>query len=478
VAKSGEEATAQSLIPELETEFEVNRFVGIFVQRRWKAAAEACFVRLLMLQHEPTVETMEHVMELFRGDVGAVLQLLADVRESVKVNKVVYLRLLEAVKGRRRASAIVKEMETRYGFVSEQAFGFILTKCGDEGDVAAAEDVLRAYQKYDFRVRGVNYHDLYRAYLKSGFQGSRAAAKATSRLARLGLLTPRTIVEAAKIHIEKGEAQLVEAVALTEREVLPHAAPVLIDAYSQLSRPEKAERLVKRIENSGQPVTVEMYNSLIDCLSFNGNTYGFKEAYSRLRQSPTAEPNAQTFLNLIEAFRRVGDLNGCEAAVQSMLAHGLEPRIGVYNRLLKSYSEAHDNEGFERCLKTMHYRGIEYTHGTYGIVVDTLTKFRMYDKGEKWFDLMVRRGVQPNAVVCTNLMRLRIADNRLHEAVDVLLKVMPTLGVKPDEVAYRTIIGALRRADRQDEAEYIANLARSHGFQIYLHKDRRKRTKR
>eukprot|EP00189_Rhodosorus_marinus_P012569 CAMPEP_0184742106 /NCGR_PEP_ID=MMETSP0315-20130426/5131_1 /TAXON_ID=101924 /ORGANISM="Rhodosorus marinus, Strain UTEX LB 2760" /LENGTH=320 /DNA_ID=CAMNT_0027212809 /DNA_START=815 /DNA_END=1777 /DNA_ORIENTATION=- len=299
-----------------------------------------------------------------------------------------------------------------------------------------------------------------------------AVTKLFSVLKRNRLLDSKSVEQIGKAHLDRGEPHLLEI--LSQNCTLAgRLASLLVRACAEKDDLMGAEMIVDELERSQRgygPTDIFAYNALLESYAKAGDLEMVKETFEKIRRSSNLSPNARTFHILINAFRADGDLGVCEATVESMIDHGIKPKSGIFNTLLKSYAECRDPVGFEQCLRRMSRSRVAPNQVTHSIVISSYGRLGYPERGEKWFKRILERKILPDTVVCTSLMQLRIEDDRLTDAVEVLLKTMPELGVEPDDVSYRAIVRALIGKNHMEHARLLAKEARDRGIFVFVPK--------
>merc|ERR1719198_897928 len=113
-----------------------------------------------------------------------------------------------------------------------------------------------------------------------------------------------------------------------------------------------------------------------------------------------------------------------------------------YNTLMKLNARA---GRLSRCfeLRTdMCSKGLEASAVTFGILLDACVGAEDLDRARGVFDDLCSSGLQLNVVHCTTFIKCLVGARRLDEAVAVLREMASSNGVKPDLIAYSTVVRA------------------------------------
>lgn len=121
-------------------------------------------------------------------------------------------------------------------------------------------------------------------------------------------------------------------------------------------------------------------------------------------------------------------------------AEGLDA-VG-YNTLMKCNARA---GRLSRCFELreeMVAKGLEASEVTFGILLDACVNAQDLDRARKIFEDVCNSGFQLNVVICTTLIKGLVSAGRLDEAAGVLREMKTSAGVKPDLIAYSTVVKA------------------------------------
>ncbi|KAJ8907460.1 hypothetical protein NDN08_007571 [Rhodosorus marinus] len=436
-------------------------------------STEKCVFIMLQGGTKVSVDSMRALMELAHGDVATVLAMLSRCRSSTQpVRMGFYMALLESVNGRARAEQVVDEMEMVFGCRTRTSLVLLFKKCADEGDRDSMVRILQDFSRSQYRIDEEVYLSLLRTMHKACGSLEEAVTKLLLILKRNRLVDSKSVEQIGKAHLDRGELHLLQII--SQNCILEgRLAALMVRACAEKDDLMGAEMIVDELERSRGgfgSTCIFAYNALLESYVKADDLEMVKETFDRIRRSSKLKPNAKTFHILINAFRADGDLSGCEATVESMINHGIKPRSGIFNTLLKSYAESEDDVGFEQCLRRMSRSRIAPNQVTHSIVISSYGKLGYPEKGEKWFKRILERKISPDTVVCTSLMQLRIEDDRLTDAVEVLLKTMPELGVEPDDVSYRAVVRALIGKNHMQHARLLAKEARDRGIFVFVPK--------
>lgn len=113
-----------------------------------------------------------------------------------------------------------------------------------------------------------------------------------------------------------------------------------------------------------------------------------------------------------------------------------------YNTLMKCNARA---GRLSRCFELreeMVAKGLHASEVTFGILLDACVNAQELDRARTVFEDMCHSGLQLNVVICTTLIKGLAGAGRLDEAASVLHEMKTSAGVKPDLIAYSTIVKA------------------------------------
>uniref|UniRef100_A0A7S2Z9I4 Pentacotripeptide-repeat region of PRORP domain-containing protein n=1 Tax=Rhodosorus marinus TaxID=101924 RepID=A0A7S2Z9I4_9RHOD len=450
---------------------ERNQLLQMVIKGGSMESTERCVFIMVQEGTKISVDSMRAMVELARGDVASLLAMFSRCRSSTQpVRMGLYMALLESVNGRARAEQVVDEIEMVFGCRTRTSLVLLFKKCADEGDRDSMVRILQDFSRLQYRIDEEVYLSLLRTMHKACGSREEAVAKLLLILKRNRLLDSKSVEQIGKAHLNGGELHLLQII--SQNCVLEgRLASIMVHACAEKDDLMGAEMIVDELERSQHrfdATDIFAYNALLESYAKAGDLEMVNETFGKIRRSANLKPNAKTFHILINAFRADGDLSGCEATVESMINHGIKPKSGIFNTMLKSYAECEDEVGFEQCLRRMSRSRIAPNQVTHSIVISSYSKLGYPEKGEKWFKRILERKILPDTVVCTSLMQLRIEDNRLTDAVEVLLKTMPELGVEPDDVSYRAVVRALVGKNHMQHARLLAKEARDRGIFVFV----------
>lgn len=467
--RSGQREEVGKWMGKMRTTAGLNRVLQSLVRVGWREEGERGVVDFLANGGWASKETVGLLVDLCQGDVNMVLQLLTRCNEYKPVTKAIYLHLLEIVRGREKASAVVDVIRKQFG-VNQRSLKLLLGKCAEEGDVPAALEVIDEIVHHKFSLDDDMYLSLVRAVQKCGHNREDAVYQTVALLNERALLDTKLCLIAVNAHMRlKDSSKTVEIIVRSQPFLDNRLHSKLIDAMAMEQNVNAVESLVVELENAGITPNIEVLNSVMKAYATIGDLAGVRETYDRLRRiSAAVRPNEKTYRILMEASRYDGDVSGCEAVLAAMRQNGISPNRVMYHILLKAYVEADDTEGFEESFFRMIRAGIEPDRSTYGILVDSYNKLGDPRKGEKCFKRMLRSRIRPDTIVCTSLLDLRIRDGRIDDALEIVEELMPRYRVQPDSTTYRMLVRALLQFGRRSDAIYIARLARRDGVDVTI----------
>ncbi|KAI8854297.1 hypothetical protein BC829DRAFT_380795 [Chytridium lagenaria] len=210
-----------------------------------------------------------------------------------------------------------------------------------DGQFEQAMLLFQDMQTYGYRPNVFTYNNLMDAYAKAGMEAD-------------ALRTLRIMIK----DFKSGPSRF-------------HVAPtvvslnILVNMYARIGAPEEAEKIIAAM--SGQ-----------------------------MEGSPhVVEPNNVTLTALMNAYRKAGDMPGCEETMKRFSANNMSPDVASFNVLILGYLESKNSEAAVGALQRLKQAGVKPNRKTYALLMasaDLPTFADLYKD-------MKMSGVSPNAEI-------------------------------------------------------------------------------
>ncbi|KAJ3078595.1 hypothetical protein HK102_004374, partial [Quaeritorhiza haematococci] len=129
--------------------------------------------------------------------------------------------------------------------------------------------------------------------------------------------------------------------------------------------------------------------------------------------------------------------------------------MGMYNRRGSPYRSRALYEDLMRKLSARAPHHHSLTLHTYTTLLDSYARMNDYDGCRRVWDTMLSRGIRPNVVTYTVLMRMQMRLKRFREAAETFRDMVELDGLVPDTVAVNQMIGAMLKEGCVEEAERL-----------------------
>jgi len=200
----------------------------------------------------------------------------------------------------------------------------------------------------------------------------------------------------------------------------------------------RCKRVFEKLSKQGSPSGHDFVN-MVRCCASQQDAAGLAEILNNLcslghfidaytwNRALAACSSSDSVLELADVLASAG-----------ICAEGLD---GVgYNTLMKYNARA---GRISRCfeLRTeMLAKGIEASEVTFGILLDACVAARELERAREVFEDLCASGLKLNVVHCTTFIKVLVGASRLDEAEGVLREMVRSPGVKPDVIAYSTLV--------------------------------------
>ncbi|KAJ8902434.1 hypothetical protein NDN08_006839 [Rhodosorus marinus] len=240
----------------------------------------------------------------------------------------------------------------------------------------------------------------------------------------------------------------------------------LINACSKLREVDRAFSYFARMREEGiEPnrVLQEMrknqikpdlyaFNTLIDACGRARMSDRAFDCYYNLLESGL-QPDTVTFNALISACGRSRDINGAFKALNLMIDEfGYSPDLHTYNTLIDACSKAKDASRAMEVYRRLKAENVQPCAVTYNALIDAWGRAGRTDMAMKLLQNLEEDAVVPDCYTLNTLVHAFCRVGDMSRAFELISYFETKFRVVPDQVTYNTIIEALKKAERYDEA--------------------------
>lgn len=180
--------------------------------------------------------------------------------------------------------------------------------------------------------------------------------------------------------------------------------------------------------------------------------YAMENALALLEElMQSSEPDLEFFRIVLKKCLRLNFLDVAMALWNKMLNLGIEPTLAIYNVILDLYARMEDRDAGEAIFKTLSEK-FEPDVFTYSI----LLRLREGEDYRALFEEMKAKGIEPNVVIYTTLMRVFTEKENFVE-VKVLWNEMLKKGIKPTTLSYNVMFDVCLKQNDLKNGKFLWN---------------------
>ncbi|KAG1347987.1 pentatricopeptide repeat-containing protein [Cocos nucifera] len=292
----------------------------------------------------------------------------------------------------------------------------------------------------------------------------------------------------------------------------PFVFDLLIRAYLQVKRLDRAVQIVRILLSRGIQPEIGTSNSLIRSVSrARGSDFGFEiyeeifktkdgnGAAVRVRVSPKVqtfntlllalyregklekseeirkemeifkcEPNVFTYSILMAGFCDEGRIKEARKLWEEMVAEGIEPDIIAFNTLISGYCEVGETESAEELFREMVLSEIEPTENTYEHLIKGHCYAGEVDSALLLYKDMKRRGFGIGVSAVDELLGVMCEKRRVVEGLGILRAEMRREEFCPSRKSYGSLIRGFCEEGEMEEALKLQAEMAGKGFEVDL----------
>ncbi|KAK8601283.1 hypothetical protein V6N13_058999 [Hibiscus sabdariffa] len=232
-----------------------------------------------------------------------------------------------------------------------------------------------------------------------------------------------------------------------------HDYTKLIDAYAKKTRVEDAERILKKMVESGKMPDSLTATLLVHMYSKVGNVDRAKEAFESLRVYGL-QPDFKIYNSMIMAYLNAGEPQLGESLISEMQTKDIKPSEEIYMGFLRSYSHSGDVDKAERIAKTMQLAGFQPNREYFSLFVEAYGQAGKPDSARKYFDNMIKLGHKPDDKCTANMIAVYEKTNLLDKGLDLLVQLEKG-GFEPGIATYTVLVDWFGKLQLVEETEQV-----------------------
>jgi pentatricopeptide repeat protein len=397
--------------------------------------------------------------------------------------------ILEGFKAERRVEEAVKAFK-EFPEKTTCLYNRLLDMCVDCKAFDTAEEVM-AEASAAGMVDVVTYNTMIKAHIQRGQLPCAHAAVAEMRKAGIepNSVTFNELLDATiRTNIDAAWALLRE-ISTFGVKPNPITTSILLKSIQADSKAADVERAMAVMDAMGDQIDEVLLSSVIEACVRAGRPDLLRRQLELQRTDRRVQVRgAHTFGSLIRAYGAVGDLPGAWDAWQQMkaknilptsvtfgcmvealvsngspeVAHGLireaqsNPETRqlvnsvIYCSVLKGLSHQKQFDRVWAIYKELTEEGLPLTVATFNALVDACARCGQMAKAPGLLDDMFQRGIEPNLITYSSILKGYCQDNNLDRALDLLEHMKQASQFKPDEVTYNTLLDGCARQGLYD----------------------------
>ncbi|KAK8683765.1 hypothetical protein V6N13_039815 [Hibiscus sabdariffa] len=232
-----------------------------------------------------------------------------------------------------------------------------------------------------------------------------------------------------------------------------HDYAKLIDAYAKKTRVEDAERILKKMVESGKMPDSLTATILVHMYSKVGNVDRAKEAFESLRVCGS-QPDFKIYNSMIMAYLSAREPRLGESLMIEMEKKGIKPSEEIYMGLLRSYSRSGDVPSAVRIATTMDFAGFQPNREYFSLFVEAYGQAGNPDLARNNFDNMIKLGHKPDDKCTANMIAAYEKKNLLDKGLDLLVQLEKG-GFEPGIATYTVFLDWFGKLQLVEEAEQL-----------------------
>ncbi|KAG9455301.1 hypothetical protein H6P81_008205 [Aristolochia fimbriata] len=228
----------------------------------------------------------------------------------------------------------------------------------------------------------------------------------------------------------------------------------LIDHYAKESDVDNAERILRKMTETGINPDVTTSTVLFHLYSKTNNLDRAKNAFEHLR-SQGIRPDIGIYTSMIMAYVNGGDPKSGEHLMREMEGRGIAPTKEIYMELLRAFAQLGHIDGARRMFTSMNFAGFQTSLEMYALLLEVYGHKGDSDLARSTFDEMRKQGGHKPDDRCTaSVMAAYEKNNALDKALGLLIELEKE-GFKPGIATNAVMVDWLVKLQLFDEAEQL-----------------------
>lgn len=227
----------------------------------------------------------------------------------------------------------------------------------------------------------------------------------------------------------------------------------LIDAHAKENRIEDAERILKKMNDSGVVPDILTTTALVHMYSRAGSLDHAKAAFETLK-SQGFQPDMKAYNSMIMAYVKAGQTKECESLMREMEAKDIKSTQEIYMALLNSFAQCGDVQGAARIVTAMQFASFPPTLESCTLLVEAYGRAGDPDQARSNFDYMIKIGHKPDDRCTASMIAAYEKKNLLDKALNLLLQLEKD-GFEPGVATYTVLVVWLGKLQLVNEAEQL-----------------------
>ncbi|XP_020598631.1 pentatricopeptide repeat-containing protein At4g30825, chloroplastic [Phalaenopsis equestris] len=166
----------------------------------------------------------------------------------------------------------------------------------------------------------------------------------------------------------------------------------IIAVYGRSKVFKKMESVVRGMENSGFPVSLEAYNCMLDAYGKEDLIEEFKDVQRKMERASCSSDH-YTYNIMMNIYGKKGWIEDVSQVLEELKRRGLEPDLYSYNTLIKAYGVAGMVEEAVNVVQEMRAKGVEPDRVTYTNIIVALQRNENFLEAIKWSLWMKQMGM-------------------------------------------------------------------------------------
>lgn len=254
--------------------------------------------------------------------------------------------------------------------------------------------------------------------------------------------------------------QALSAQGITTPSILPSS---VLEALSSNEAPQAPTKQLQVVEALTVSPNKKTFIVLLTAFCKEGDIAEAKRVYKEMKDAGFV-PQSQVFALLGSLFAMNGDVEDAENLLVEMEESGCLPDVTVMNAMISMYSKLGEYKKASHVYKGMQALGCTPDVVTYNILINLYSRHQMVTEAYTMFQEMLKAGFKPDVVTYTTLIS-GYGSALMWEACESLFKEMQEAGCDPNATTYHALLNAYRRVGMHEAAETTLEEMSKAGFE-------------